>query len=159
MNSLQRDLSLSSPKPWEAGIFLVPTGWLKKQRLGWRQSLIPAHTASCGGLRLTGGVEFHLGMSFTCTRKVRSGFSRVPLVATPQTVARQAPLSMGFSRQEYWSVLPRPPPGHLPHPGIELLSLASPWIIRQLLHHSCHLESPTGLRREFYFKVPSAFPS
>ena len=38
---------------------------------------------------------------------------------TPWTVAHQAPPSMGFSRQEYWSGLPCPPPGHLPHPGIE----------------------------------------
>ena len=40
--------------------------------------------------------------------------SRVRLFATPGTVARQAPLSMGFSRQEYWSGLPCPPPGDLP---------------------------------------------
>ena len=46
--------------------------------------------------------------------------------ATLWTVAHQAPLSMGFSRQEYWSVLPCPPPGHLPDPGIELASLMSP---------------------------------
>ena len=39
--------------------------------------------------------------------------------ATPWTIAHQAPLSMGFSRQEYWSGLPCPPPGDLPHPGIE----------------------------------------
>ena len=38
---------------------------------------------------------------------------------TPQTVAPQAPLSMGFSRQEYWSGLPFPPPGDLPGTGIE----------------------------------------
>ena len=38
---------------------------------------------------------------------------------TPWTVACQAPLSMGFSRQEYWSGLPFPPPGDLPDPGIE----------------------------------------
>ena len=38
---------------------------------------------------------------------------------TPQTVAHQAPPSMGFSRQEYWSGLPCPSPGHLPDPGIE----------------------------------------
>ena len=43
---------------------------------------------------------------------------------TPQTVAHQAPLSMGFSRQEYWSMLPFPPPGHLPDPGIKLTSSA-----------------------------------
>ena len=41
------------------------------------------------------------------------------LFETPWTVARQAPLSMGFSRQEPWSGLPGPPPGDLPHPGIE----------------------------------------
>ena len=39
--------------------------------------------------------------------------------ATPRTVAHQAPLSMGFSRQEYWSGLPFPSPGNLPDPGIE----------------------------------------
>ena len=45
--------------------------------------------------------------------------SCVQLFATPWTVARQAPLSMGFSRQEYWSGLPFPSPGDLPNPGIE----------------------------------------
>ena len=43
---------------------------------------------------------------------------------TPWTVGRQAPLSMGFSRQEYWSGLPFPPPGDLPSPGIERRSPA-----------------------------------
>ena len=52
-------------------------------------------------------------------RKVKS-LSRVRLFETPQTVACQAPPSMGFSRQEYWSVLPFPFPGDLPDPGIEL---------------------------------------
>ena len=52
--------------------------------------------------------------------------SRVRLFATPWTVARQAPLSTGFSRQEYWSGLPGPPPGELPDPGIEPTSLMSP---------------------------------
>ena len=46
-----------------------------------------------------------------------SRFSRVQLFATPWTVACQAPLSMGFSRQEYWSGLPFPSPGDLPNPG------------------------------------------
>ena len=45
--------------------------------------------------------------------------SCVWLSVTPQTTARQAPLSMGFSRQEYWSGLPCPPPGGLPDPEIE----------------------------------------
>ena len=42
-----------------------------------------------------------------------------PTLAVLWTVACQAPLSMGFSRQEYWSGLPFPFPGHLPDPGIE----------------------------------------
>ena len=45
--------------------------------------------------------------------------SRVRLFATPWTVAYQAPPSMGFSRQEYWSGVPFPSPGDLPDPGIE----------------------------------------
>ena len=53
-----------------------------------------------------------------------SCFSRVWLSVTLQTVARQAPLSMRFSRQEYWSGLPFPPPGHLPNPEIEPASPA-----------------------------------
>ena len=52
-----------------------------------------------------------------------SRFSRVRLFATPWTVACQAPLFMGFSRQEYWSRLPCPPPGDLPDPGTEPSSL------------------------------------
>ena len=52
--------------------------------------------------------------------------SAVSNSATLWTVARQAPLSMGFSRQEYGSGLPFLLPGDLPNPGIELVSLASP---------------------------------
>ena len=50
--------------------------------------------------------------------KVKS-LSCVQLLVTPWTVAHQAPLSVGFSRQEYWSGLPVPSPGDLPDPGIE----------------------------------------
>ena len=48
--------------------------------------------------------------------------SCVLLFVTPWTVAYQAPLSMGFPKQEYWSGLSFPPPGDLPYPGIELRS-------------------------------------
>ena len=48
-----------------------------------------------------------------------SSLSCVWLFVTPWTIAHQAPLSMAFSRQEYWSGLPCPPPGDLPYPGIE----------------------------------------
>ena len=49
-------------------------------------------------------------------------FSCVQHFSTPWTVAHQAPLSMGFSRQEYWSGFPFPPPGDLPDAGIETAS-------------------------------------
>ena len=61
-----------------------------------------------------------------------SCFSLVRLFATLWTVAHQAPLSMGFFRQEYWSGLPCPPPGDLPDPGdllhwqVDSLPLAPP---------------------------------
>ena len=51
--------------------------------------------------------------------------SRVQLFATQGTVTRQASLSMGFSRQEYWSRLPFPPPEDPPDPGIKLMSQVS----------------------------------
>ena len=57
---------------------------------------------------------------------VLSHFSRVELFATPWTIAGQPPLSMGFSKQEYWSELPCTLPGDLPDPGIEPASLMSP---------------------------------
>ena len=57
---------------------------------------------------------------------VSSRFSHVQLFAILWTVAHQAPLSMGFSRQEYWSGLPCPPPRDIPNPGIEPTSLMSP---------------------------------
>ena len=52
-------------------------------------------------------------------RKKEKSLSRIRLLATPWTVADQAPPSMGFSRQEYWSGLPFPSPEDLPDPGIE----------------------------------------
>ena len=55
-----------------------------------------------------------------------SQFSCVQLFVTPWTVAHQAPLSMEFSRQEYWSGLPCPPPGNVPDPTIEPTFLMSP---------------------------------
>ena len=63
------------------------------------------------------------GVSFPADREEQGSevksLSRVELFATPWTVAYQASQSMGFSRQEYWSGLPFPPPGHLPDPGTE----------------------------------------
>ena len=67
-----------------------------------------------------------LAILFTHHSCMLSHFSHVQLFAILWTVARQAPLSMGFSRQEYWSGLPYPPPGDLPNPVIEPESLMSP---------------------------------
>ena len=63
------------------------------------------------------------------------------LFATPWTVAHQSSLAMGFSRQEYWSGLPFPPPGDLPDPGIEPVSPVSPAWLADSLPLS-HLGSP-----------------
>ena len=57
---------------------------------------------------------------------VLSCYSHVQLSETPWTVAHQVPLSLGFSRQEYLSGLPCPPPGDPPDPGIKPASLMSP---------------------------------
>ena len=55
-----------------------------------------------------------------------SCYNGVQFFATLWTVAWQVPLSMGFSKQEYWSGLPCPPPEDLPHPGMEPVALTSP---------------------------------
>ena len=81
-------------------------------------------------------------------------FSHIRLLVTPWTAAHQAPLSMGFSRQEYWSGLPRPPPGDLPDPGITPTSFTSP-AGRQVLHHEHHLGSPNTKK----IHVPPIFPA
>ena len=80
-------------------------------------------------------VDIVLNMDTLCsTAYVLSHFSCVWLFATLWTVARQAPLSMGFSRQEYWSGLPLLSPGDLPDPGL--------LHCRQILHHLSHQGSP-----------------
>ena len=90
-------------------------------------------------------------------------FSHVQLFVTLWTVACQAPPSMGFSRQEYWSGLPCPPPGDLPDPGIEAMSLKSPalaggFFIIFFFNHYHYLGSPIlsqeglgNLRAQFCF--------
>ena len=82
-------------------------------------------------------------------------FSRVRLFATPGTVAHQAPLSMGLSRQEYWSGQPLPPPGDLPDPGSEPISPAPP-----ALQAGSLPTEPLGKPRRSYWssKNPQATP-
>ena len=81
-----------------------------------------------GILKLTGWIKFPKHPSSHSPSKCMCAelLSRVQLFVTPWTVARQAPLSTGFSRQEHWSGLPCPPPGNLPDPGIDSTSLMSP---------------------------------
>ena len=63
--------------------------------------------------------------------------SRIQLFVTLWTIAHQAPLSMGFSRQEYWSELLFPLPGYLPNPGTEPKSPMS-LALQQILYHLSH---------------------
>ena len=83
-------------------------------------------------MALTLSLLHHAGMC------VLSGFSHVQLCATLWTVAHQAHLSMGASKQEYWSGLPCPPPGDLLHPEIKPKSLMVSCISRQVLYHLLH---------------------
>ena len=62
---------------------------------------------------------FFLSISISPVKVKVKSLSHVRLFATQWTVAYQAPLSMRFSRQEYWSGVPFPSPGDLPNPGIE----------------------------------------
>ena len=77
-----------------------------------------------------------------------SHFSRVQLCAIPWTVARQAPLSMGFSWQEYWSELPCPLSGDLPDAGVEPVSLTSPALAGRFFITSatCKMSTEVGFR-------------
>ena len=81
-------------------------------------------------------------LSFSMAVCMLSHFSRVRLFGTPRTVARQIPLSMGFSRQEYWSGLPFPPPEDLLDPGIEPTSLMSPALAHGFFNTSTTWEAP-----------------
>ena len=77
---------------------------------------------------------------------VLSHFSHVQLLLVSLwTIVHQAPLSMGCSRQEYWSGLPCPPPGDLPDPVIEPMSLMSPALAGRLFTTSAILEALAAL--------------
>ena len=83
--------------------FLVIFRWLKMSSGHFLSSLEPHFS----------------NLTVWCHACVLSLFSRVQLFAMPWTIIHQAPLSMGFSRQEDWSGLPFPPPGDLLDPGIK----------------------------------------
>ena len=97
--------------------------------------------------------RFYHRHSYVC---VLSCFSYVRLCATPWTVARQAPLYMEFSRQEYWSGLPFPPPGDLPNPGTEPVSLLSPALAT---YHSYHHILCTSIISSCLNQISASFVS
>ena len=72
--------------------------------------------------------------------------------ATPWTVAGQAPLSMGLSRQEYWSELPFPPPGDLPWPRDRTFVFCISCTGRQILYHCTSWEALVRLSRKMSFR-------
>ena len=93
---------------------------------------------------------FYVRLLGSCTKIHMEGracplshFSRVRLFGTLWTVAPQAPLSMGFTRQEHWGGLPCPPPGDLPSPGIESSVSSAPALQADSLLLS-HQGSPYG---------------
>ena len=105
--------------------FLIPQPWSREPycMLPWDFILLLKYiTLNCNYLHVciyhyTGGsVKAEIASFLFCIEKL---LSHVWLFATQWTVAYQALLSMGFSRQEYWSGLPFPSPGDLPDPGIE----------------------------------------
>ena len=91
----------------------------------------------CACMRACPCVRVHVHACVCCC------FSHVQLSITPWTVAHQPPLSMGFSRQEYWCGLPCPPLGDLLDPGIEPVSPATPALQEDSLLLS-HWGSPTS---------------
>ena len=111
--------SLDQEEPLEEG---MPT---HSSILTWRiyrQTSLAGYSARCRKESNTTEVTKHTRSVQSMKVKVKS-LSRVRLFEIPWTVACQAPRSMGFSRQQYWSGLPFPSPGDLPDPGIEPGSL------------------------------------
>ena len=86
-----------------------------------------------------------------------SRFSHAQVFLTPWTIACQASLSMGFSRQQYQSGLPRPPPGDPPNPGIEPTSLMSPALSDEFLTSTIWetLKKRSLIQRQFLFTQDS----
>ena len=129
---------------------------------------------SCDELNLRGPFSwfvFATGTRTVCACLL-SHFRHIWRFATLWTVAYQAALSMGCSRQEYWSGLPCPLPGYLPHPGIRLVSLMSPalggrffttsatwetWSQNHCLSNHDWMTLPTFKRKDLTSQNPCSF--
>ena len=86
----------------------------------------------------------------TLTKLFAFVLSRIRLFAASWTVARQDPLPLEFSRQEYWSGLPFPPPGDLPNPGIKPVSPASPALAGRFFITSTNWEALFTFKQELF---------
>ena len=109
---------------------------------------------SCVGcVRHVRGIHHWCGVGSSCFSPGHCAqlLSRVWPFVTPWITARQAPLSMGFYRQEDWNGLPFPSPGDLPNPGIEPESLASPTLAGRLFTTS------TTIYSDGFTKYPCCF--
>ena len=117
-----------SPSSECSGLISFRMDWLSFLAVqGTLKSLLQHHTSKASILRHSAFFNFGMlsGMFFSQTMlALRECFSCVWLFATLWAVAYQAPLSIGFSRQDYWSGLPCPPLEDLPNPGIESVSPA-----------------------------------
>ena len=100
------------------------------RRYPWSLQLPP--TTSTKSSNLVNPYGNYLTIFFLGCVRACWHFGHVRLFVTLWNLAHQAPLSMGFSRQEYWSGLPCPPPGDLLDPGIEPRSLESPTLVGSL---------------------------
>ena len=123
------------PEQYRRELFHLFPSIVSSQRSGWETC---ASVQPWAALRLMApfqhqgflpGVGLSAVLSLPLSRvPSRKNFSRVQICVTLRTVACQAPLSMGFSRQEYWSGLPCPPPGDLPQPRDQThISYVSYW--------------------------------
>ena len=102
-------------------ILIMKLRWGAEERTSYLESEEPQWSPAILPLAVTLDKSKVTPPSVKCIKvkvKVKS-LSRAQLFATSWTIAYQAPQSMGFSRQEYWSGLPFPSPGDLPNPGIE----------------------------------------
>ena len=90
-------------------------------------------------IHIVGSLLSWWSLSLRLKSEVWSRFSRVQLFVSPWTVAHEAPLSIGFSGQEYWWGLLCPPPGDLPDPGIKSTSPEAP-----AMQADCLPPSPRG---------------
>ena len=134
---------LPTPSHWSSTLYWTGQGWgWDKRGKGGRRTWVVSlkqhnHIRQC---------QWRVRVSvFSC-------LSYIWFFETLWTVAHQAPLSMGFSRQEYWSGVPCPPPGDLPDPGIEPASPLSPALQWDSLPLS-HCRSLQWRVIGFYFRI------